>query len=63
MLSVKSIMDNKKVTNNSVKVYEDEKYFQFLRKVLSEGSVSVIDRSNNIVGSLSKETVSKFINN
>ena len=30
---------------------------------LSKGLVSVIDRSNNIVGSLSKETVSKFINN
>ncbi len=63
LLSVKSIMDNKKETNNSVKVYEDEKIFSILEKVLSEGSVSVIDKSNNVVGSLSKETVSKFINN
>tara|TARA_B100001123_G_scaffold86880_1_gene99816 strand:+ start:3929 stop:4939 length:1011 start_codon:yes stop_codon:yes gene_type:complete len=63
LLSVKSIMDNKKETNNSVKVYEDEKIFSILEKVLSEGSVSVIDKSNNIVGSLSKEKVSKFINN
>ena len=63
LLSVKSIMDNKKETNNSTTVYEDEKIFSILEKVLSEGSVSVIDRSNNIVGSLNKETVSKFINN
>jgi ABC-type proline/glycine betaine transport system, ATPase component len=63
LLSVKSIMDDKKVTNNLVKVYEDEKIFSILEKVLSEGSVSVIDKSDNIVGSLSKETVSKFINN
>ena len=63
LLSVKSIMDNKKEKNNLVKVYEDEKIFSILEKVLSEGSVSVIDKSNNIVGSLSKETVSKFINN
>ena len=34
-----------------------------LEKVLSEGSVSVLDKSNNIIGSLNKETVSKFINN
>ena len=63
LLSVKSIMDNKKEKNNLVKVYEDEKIFSILEKVLSEGSVSVIDESDNIVGSLSKETVSKFINN
>jgi len=63
LLSVKSIMDNKKETNSSATVYEDEKIFSILEKVLSKGSVSVIDRSNNIVGSLSKETVSKFINN
>ena len=63
LLSVKSIMDNKKETNNSTTVYEDEKIFSILEKVLSEGSVSVIDRSNNIVGSLNKETVTKFINN
>ena len=63
LLSVKSIMDNKKETNSSATVYEDEKILSILEKVLSKGSVSVIDRSNNIVGSLSKETVSKFINN
>ena len=63
LLCVKSIMDNKKETNNSTTVYEDEKIFSILEKVLSEGSVSVIDKSDNIVGSLSKETVSKFINN
>ena len=63
LLSVKSIMDNKKVTNNSTTVYEDEKIFSILEKVLSEGSVSVLDKSDNIIGSLNKETVSKFINN
>ena len=63
MLSVKSIMDTKKESNNSSTVYEDEKIFSILEKVLSEGSVSVLDKSNNIIGSLNKETVSKFINN
>ncbi|MBT68264.1 MAG: ABC transporter ATP-binding protein [Thiotrichales bacterium] len=63
LLSVKSIMDNKKYPNNSTTVYKDEKIFSVLEKVLSEGSVSVIDKSNNIVGSLNKETISKFINN
>ena len=63
LLSVKSIMNNQKQPNNSLTVYEDEKIFSILEKVLSKGSVSVIDRSNNIVGSLNRETVSKFINN
>ena len=63
LLSVKSIMSNIKESNSSLTVYEDEKIFSILEKVLSEGSVSVIDKSNNVVGSLSKETVSKFINN
>ena len=63
LLSVKSIMNNQKQPSNSLTVYEDEKIFSILEKVLSEGSVSVIDRSNNIVGSLTKEKVSKFINN
>ena len=63
LLSVKSIMDTKKEPNNSSTVYEDEKIFSILEKVLSEGSVSVLDKSNNIIGSLNKETVSKFINN
>ena len=56
-------MNNIKETNNSLTVYEDEKIFSILEKVLSEGSVSVIDKSNNVVGSLNKETVSRFINN
>ena len=63
LLSVKSIMNNQKQPSNSLTVYEDEKIFSILEKVLSEGSVSVIDRSNNIVGSLNRETVSRFINN
>ena len=63
LLSVKSIMSNEKDLNNLTKVYEDEKIFSILEKVLSKGSVSVIDKSNNVVGSLNKETVSKFINN
>ena len=63
LLSVKSIMSNIKESNNSLTVYEDEKIFSILEKVLSAGSVSVIDKSNNVVGSLNKETVSRFINN
>ena len=62
LLSVKSIMNNQKQPSNALTVYEDEKIFSILEKVLSEGSVSVIDRSNNIVGSLNRETVSRFIN-
>ena len=46
LLSVKSIMSNIKKLNNSLTVYEDEKIFSILEKVLSEGSVSVIDKSN-----------------
>ena len=63
LLSVKSIMTNNKNPSNSTSVYEDEKIFKILEKVLSEGSVSVINRSNEIVGSLDKETISKFIYN
>ena len=63
LLSVKSIMSNIKKSNNSLTVYEDEKIFSILEKVLSAGSVSVIDKSNNVVGSLNKETVSRFISN
>ena len=63
LLSVKSIMNNNKNTSNSSSVYEDEKIFKIVEKVLSEGSVSVINRSNEIVGSLDKETISKFIYN
>mgnify|MGYP006080487851 FL=1 len=63
LLSVKSIMNNNKNPSNSTSVYEDEKIFKVLEKVLSEGSVSVINRSNEIVGSLDKETISKFIYN
>tara|TARA_B100000745_G_scaffold209650_1_gene138675 strand:+ start:188 stop:1180 length:993 start_codon:yes stop_codon:yes gene_type:complete len=57
LLSVKSIMNNNKNPSNSSSVYEDEKIFKILEKVLSEGSVSVINRSNEIVGSLDKETI------
>ena len=56
-------MSNIKESNNSLTVYEDEKIFSILEKVLSAGSVSVIDKSNNVVGSLNKETVSRFISN
>ena len=63
LLSVKSIMNNNKNPSNSSSVYEDEKIFKILEKVLSEGSVSVINRSNEIVGSLDKATISKFIYN
>jgi len=63
LLSVKSVMNNNKNPSNSSSVYEDEKIFKILEKVLSEGSVSVINRSNEIVGSLDKETISKFIYN
>jgi len=60
LLSVKSIMNNNKNPSNSTSVYEDEKIFKILEKVLSEGSVSVINRSNEIVGSLDKETILKI---
>jgi len=63
LLSVKSIMNDNKNPSNRSSVYEDEKIFKILEKVLSEGSVSVINRSNEIVGSLDKETISKFIYN
>ena len=63
LLSVKSIMNDNKNPSNSSSVYEDEKIFKIVEKVLSEGSVSVINRSNEIVGSLDKETISKFIYN
>jgi len=63
LLSVKSIMNNNKNPSNNSSVYEDEKIFKILEKVLSEGSVSVINRSNEIVGSVDKETISKFIYN
>ena len=59
LLSVKSIMNDNKNPSNSSSVYEDEKIFKILEKVLSEGSVSVINRSNEIVGSLDKETILK----
>ena len=63
LLSVKSIMDYKKNPANKVTVFEDEKIFKILEKVLSEGSVSVINQSNEIVGSLNKDAISKFIYN
>lgn len=63
LLSVKSIMNNAKDLTNSTTVYEDEKIFKILEQVLSQGSVSVINRSNEVVGSLNKKVVSKFIYN
>ena len=42
-------------------VYEDQKIFEVLEKVLLTGAVSVIDRNNRIVGTLDKKTLSKFI--
>ena len=63
LLSVKSIMNNKKNLTNTKTVYEDEKIFKILEKVMSEGSVSVLNKGNEVVGSLDKETISKFIYN
>ena len=63
LLSVKSIMNNEKNITNNKTVYEDEKIFKILEKVMSEGSVSVLNKSNEVVGSLDKETISKFIYN
>jgi len=61
LLSVKSIMNMKEKTQLTNHVYEDQKIFEVLEKVLSSGSVSVIDRNDRIVGTLDKETLSKFI--
>jgi glycine betaine/proline transport system ATP-binding protein len=63
LLSVKSIMNNKKNITNTTTVYENEKIFKILEKVMSKGSVSVLNKSNEVVGSLDKETISKFIYN
>ena len=59
--SVKSIMNMEEKTQLSNLVYEDQKIFEILEKVLISGSVSVINRNNQIVGTLDKETLSKFI--
>jgi hypothetical protein len=56
-------MNNEKNITNNKTVYEDEKIFKILEKVMSEGSVSVLNKSNEVVGSLDKETISKFIYN
>jgi glycine betaine/proline transport system ATP-binding protein len=63
LLSVKSIMNNEKDPTNTIKVYENEKIFKILEKVMSEGSVSVVNKSDKVVGSLNKEIISKFIYN
>ena len=63
LLSVRSIMNNTIDLTNSTTVYEDEKIFKILEKVLSKGSVSVVNKSNEVVGSLNKEIISKFIYN
>ena len=60
--TVNVIMDteeNTQVSNNFV--YEDQKMFEVLEKVILRGSVSVINRNNQIVGTLDKETLLKFI--
>ena len=59
--SVKSVMNMEEKTQLTNLVYEDQKIFEVLEKVLLSGSVSVIDRNNQIVGTLDKETLSKFI--
>ena len=51
--------ENTQVSNNFV--YEDQKMFEVLEKVILRGSVSVINRNNQIVGTLDKETLLKFI--
>ena len=53
-----STAETAKLTNH---VYEDQKIYEVLEKVLLSGSVSVIDRNNQIVGILDKETLSRFI--
>ena len=63
LLSVKSIMNDTIDLTNSTTVYEDEKIFKILEKVLSQGSVSVVNKSDKVVGSLNKEIISKFIYN
>ena len=63
LLSVKSIMEHDKNSTYEHSVYEEEKVFKIVEKVLTHGLVRVIDKSNNTVGSLSKEKVSKFLNN
>ena len=60
--TVKSIMSidekNTEITNY---IYEDQKVFEVIEKVFLSGAVSVIDRNNRIVGTLDKNTLSKFI--
>ena len=59
--SVKNVMNMEEKTQLSNFVYEDQKIFEVLEKVLLSDSVSVIDRNNQIVGTLDKATLSKFI--
>ena len=61
LLSVKSIMKIDKNANFASTVFENEKVFKIVEKVLTHGVVRVVDKSNNTVGSLNKETVSKFL--
>ena len=61
LLSVKSIMKIDRNADFINTVFENEKVFKIVEKVLTYGVVRVIDRSNNTVGSLDKETVSKFL--
>ena len=61
LLSVKSIMKKDKNSNYDITVNENEKVFKIVEKVLTYGTVRVVDQSNETVGSLDKETVSKFL--
>ena len=59
--SVKNVMNMEEKTQLTNLVYEDQKIFEVIEKVLLSGSVSVINRNNQIIGTLDKETLSKFI--
>ena len=59
--SVKNIMNMEEKNQLTNLIYEYQKVFEVLEKVLLSGSVSVINRNNQIVGTLDKETLLKFI--
>ena len=63
LLSVKSIMTKDQNSKYDVTVYENEKVFKIVEKVLTNGIVRVIDNNNKTVGSIDKETVSRFLYN
>ena len=59
--SVKNIMNMEEKNQLTNLIYEDQRVFEVLEKVLLSGSVTVINRNNQIVGTLDKKTLSKFI--